>query len=321
MNTITDFHHKLNHQQTHCHANPPSNTSSNITDSPMDESTTITPASETNAEHPLANTLTIDHSALFANAQTNARPTDETETETNPLSDEPVFRAQDADPDKPGTQIDVVVSPGISDVDFQEIVKTLRQDLAARERAGLPLVEYRVFSASGTPGSNIYSGNPDGTNTNFLDFTAIKDSQPDIPGVQIDVLIDPKMSKADQQNVIAALQQWCNALSEHSGQPFEFYIWSDKSDLREPGEHIEFTYLNDNNDNFYNGRAYWNTPDQGRRIAFEPGSPTSIVMHEIGHALPLPAHTEGVMKDVNPSSEISSETIQRALRIYELTPA
>jgi hypothetical protein len=194
----------------------------------------------------------------------------------------------------------------------------LIDDIKFREQNGLPPVEYYLYQATGPVGENAYGGDPSGRGVNFLDFTAIQDSEPFIDGIQIDVVIDPRMSQQDRAKVYAALQEWSSAISSASGEPFEFLVWSDASKVREQGEYLDFTLLKDNGDRNYDGRAYWSTPDQGRLIAFEAGSPLSIILHEIGHALPLPAHTEGAMKGVNPSTNILAETLERVLKIYDL---
>lgn len=262
----------------------------------------------------LANQLSIDPSDLFSGSAviTQAQPSE-------PLDGAPRFSVTDADPNRPGMQIDVVVSPGISAVDYEEVKNMLREDIRFREQNGWPAVEYYLYKATDRTGDNRYGGDPSGNGVNFLDFTAIEDSDPFRDGIQIDVVIDPRMSRQDRDKIYAALQEWSSAITGASGTPFEFYIWSDKSKVREQGEFLNFTLLKNNGDRNFDGRTYWNTPDQGRLIAFEPGSPLSIVLHEIGHALPLPAHTDGAMRGVNPTLNIDRETIERVLKIYDLT--
>lgn len=272
-----------------------------------------TPKPDT-SNHPLANQLTIDPSDLFSGSavMTQAQPSE-------PLDGTPTYSVTDSDPNRPGMQIDVVVSRDISPVDLEEVKQMLREDIKFRQDNGWPPVEYYIYRNRGEAGENKYGGDMSGNGVNFLDFTAMQDSDPNRDGIQIDVVIDPRTTDADRQKIYTALREWSSAITGASGTPFEFYVWSDASKVRKQGEYLNFTPLKDNGDNNFDGRTYWSTPDQGRIVAFEPGSPLSIVLHEIGHAMPLPAHTDGVMKGINPTTTIDQETIDRVLRIYDLS--
>lgn len=267
------------------------------------------------SNHPLANQVTIDPSELFSGATVMSNRAQVSE----PLDGTPTYSVIDADPDRPGMQIDVVVSRNMSPVDFKAVENMLRQDIKVRAENGWPPVEYYVYRNQGAPGEHKYGGDPSGNGVNFLDFTAMQDSDPNREGIQIDVVIDPRTAPSDQQKIFTALQEWSNAITHASGTAVDFYVWSDKSKVAKQGEFLNFTPLKDNGDSNFNGKTYWGTPVSGRIVAFEPGAPLSIVMHEIGHALPLPAHTDGVMKDVNPTTTIDPETLERVLRIYDLT--
>jgi len=314
---LSERHHSGSSNTTHfCHHNagdPVQSPNPSLSQATAFSLGSSIPKSRSQPSHAGQAHTPIDNSHLFADSATfpQAQPSE-------PLDGASRYSVRDADPSRPGMQIDVVVSPGISTVDLNEIKSMLIEDIQFRQRNGYPPVEYYLYRSTGPVGDNRYGGDMSGNGVNFLDFTAIQDSEPFKDGIQIDVVIDPRVSPQDRQKIYAALQEWSDAMTGASGEPFEFLIWSDARKVREQGEFLNFTLLKDNGDRNYDGRTYWSTPDQGRLIAFEPGSPLSIVLHEIGHALPLPAHTDGAMRGVNPTLNIDPETIERVLKVYDL---